>query len=48
MPKLQVLQVSPQHSLLKSTMVLIIKEMQFSYYVVIQHLFTPLDKEFVV
>jgi hypothetical protein len=29
-------------------MVLIIKEMQFSYHVVIQHLFRPLDKEFVV
>jgi hypothetical protein len=29
-------------------MVLIIKEMQFSYYVIIQHLFRPLDKEFVV
>jgi hypothetical protein len=28
-------------------MVLIIKEMQFSYHVIIQHLFTPLDKEFV-
>jgi hypothetical protein len=29
-------------------MVLTIKEMQFSYHVVIQHLFTPLDKEFVI
>jgi hypothetical protein len=27
-------------------MVLIIKEMQFSYHVIIQHLVTPLDKEF--
>jgi hypothetical protein len=29
-------------------MVLIIKEMQFSYHVVIQHLFRPLKKEFVI
>jgi hypothetical protein len=29
-------------------MALIIKEMQFSYHVIIQHLFIPLDKEFVV
>jgi hypothetical protein len=36
------------HSLLKTVMVLIIKEMQFSYHVVIQHLFRPLNKEFVV
>jgi hypothetical protein len=29
-------------------MILIIKEMQFSYHVIIQHLFRPLDKEFVI
>jgi hypothetical protein len=29
-------------------MVLIIKKMQFSYHVIIQHLFRPLDKEFVI
>jgi hypothetical protein len=28
--------------------VLIIKEMQFSYHVIIQHLFRPLDKEFII
>jgi hypothetical protein len=29
-------------------MVLIIKEMQFSYHVIIQHLFRPIEKEFVI